>query len=361
MASHRGGLGTGLNAKLASKLRMVATGRRPKRTAPVTFAQRVKAWRAGFSGTTWLLYDLDNRSPADFVPDAKSAAMAAIDGPVARSVLKNKVLFEKVVGRHARVPRIFAVVEKGTVTCLDSDWQADSAEGLVDMVRAGGVPVILKPVDASEGRDVHRLESVGGDLSLDGRPCTDADAVKALHAATSVMVCELINQGGQSGRVFPGALNTLRVITMVDPENEEPFVVSALHRFGTSRSAPTDNISRGGIRALVDIETGTLSAAGASWSMEEPGRAWKWDRHVETNEQIAGLTLTAWPDVKALVLDLVRRLPFLLYVGWDVAITDSGIVIVEGNHSPNLTQQVAVPYLANERVRKVLRHHGVVA
>lgn len=342
--------------KPVDKLRSLLAGS----TAPASVGQRLKAWRAGFSGTTWLLYDLDNNRPSDFVPDAKSSAMANINGPVARSVLRNKLLFENVVGSLARVPKTYVVVERGTVTALHPGWQSTNVTRFVSFLVSTGSSVIIKPVDSSEGRGVHRLEATADGLTLDKLPTSEEAVRSVLNSSPSVMVCELIEQGGFSGRAFPGAVNTIRVVTMVDPDNGEPFVVSALHRFGTSKSAPTDNASRGGIRSLVDTETGVLSAAGTSRAFHRTGHKWPFDTHPETGEQLAGIVLDGWEDVKLLIFDVLKKLPFLLYVGWDVAITERGIVLVEGNHSPNLTQQVAGPYLADKRVRRFLEHHGVI-
>lgn len=342
--------------KPGDKLRSLFAGS----TAPATVRQRLKAWRAGFSGTTWLLYDLDNNSPSDYVPDSKATAMANLDGPAARSVLRNKLLFERMVGRLVRVPKTYAVVERGTVTSLDADWEVGDPSGIVAKVMQTGTPLILKPMDSSEGRGVHSLELAPDGLALDKRPVTEAQALSALSSAPSVLVCERVTQGGFSGRAFPQAVNTIRVVTMVDPQTGAPFIVSAVHRFGTSKSAPTDNVSRGGIRSFVDVETGTLSPAGASWALDATGRRLSFDVHPDSGEPLSGVVLEGWEDVKPLLLGLVRQLPFLIYVGWDVAITENGIVLIEGNHSPNLTQQAAGPYLKDERVRRFLRHHRVI-
>lgn len=328
-------------------------------SSPATLPQRLRAWRAGFSGTTWLLFDLDNRSPADYVSDARAGAMAAIDGPVARAVLRNKLLFERVVGELVRVPRVLAVHERGVVTALRPGWEAKDALGLVDRVLASGQPVVIKPLDSSEGRGVRTLEPEAGRLLLDKREASREEAARAVAAGDGSLVTEMIRQGGFSGRVFPGSVNTLRVITMVDPDDGEPFVVSALHRFGTSRSAPTDNTSRGAIRCVVDVATGRLSAGGSAWLWDK-GRLAVFPAHPDTGVQLEGAVLERWPEVVATLLGLVRRLPFLIYVGWDVAIVEDGIVVIEGNHSPNITQQVAGPYLADPRVRRVLQRHGVV-
>lgn len=328
-------------------------------SAPVPLMARVKAWRHGFSGWTWLLYDLDNNDHRLYIPNKLSGRMANIDGPIARSVLKNKLLFEKTFGAHVTVPRIHAALERGSLTRLRDDFAPASAEELVQWVVDRSTGVFIKPVDSSEGRGALSLEGRDGRLLVDKKPLEASAAKRLIAAQDGSIVTELVTQGAFGAAVFPDAVNTMRVITMLDPENGEPFVASAIHRFGTSASAPTDNVSRRGIRARVDVDTGVLSIPSASWAYEN-GRFKKFPVHPETGAQIEGVTVPGWQEVVETLLTLVRRFPMLVYVGWDAVMGDDGVILIEGNHSPNLTQQASGPYLANPRIKRFVEHHGVL-
>ena len=328
-------------------------------SAPVPLATRLKAWRHGFSGWTWLLYDLDNNDFRHYVPNKLSGRMANIDGPVARAVLRNKLLFEKVVGPHARVPRIHAALERGSLTRLADEFAPTTAAELVQWLVSESAGVFVKPVDSSEGRGAHSFEARAGQLFVDKVPADLASATRLLASQDGAIVTALVTQGAFGRSVFPDVVNTMRVITMVDPDSGEPFVASAIYRFGTSASAPTDNVSRGGIRSAIDVATGELAIASASWAYEN-GRFKQFPTHPESGAQLGGVTIPSWHELVDTLLGVVRRFPMLVYVGWDALVTDDGVVIIEGNHSPNLTQQATTPYLADPRVKRFLRHHGVL-
>lgn len=328
-------------------------------SAPVSLATRLKAWRYGFSGWTWLLYDLDNNDRSLYVPNTLSGKMANIDGPIARSVLKNKLLFEKTIGAHARVPRVLAAVERGHLTRLTDDFAPASAGDMVQWVLSTSSGLFIKPVDSSEGRGVHSLEGRDGQVFIDKKPVAVEAATRLVAAQDGSIVTELVTQGAFGSSIFPDAVNTMRVITMVDPDDGQPFIAGAIHRFGTSASAPTDNVSRGGIRAKVDVRTGVMSIGSASWAYKD-GHFTTFPTHPVTGAQIEGVAIPRWPEVVDTLLGLVRRFPMLQYVGWDALVVDDGVVVIEGNHSPNLTQQASGPYLADPRVRQFLEYHGVL-
>lgn len=328
-------------------------------SAPVSLATRAKAWRHGFSGWNWLLYDLDNNDYRLYVPNKLSGRMANIDGPIARSVLKNKLLFEKTLGQHVRVPRVYGALERGSLTRLREDFAPTSAAELVEWVSGSNGGVFIKPVDSSEGRGVMSLETRAGQLLVDKKPSDFAAAVSRVASEDGAIVTELVEQGPFGRSVFPDAVNTLRVITMVDPESGEPFVASAIHRFGTVASAPTDNISRHAIRTTIDVPTGTMSIGAASWAHKD-GAFTQFPHHPDTGVPLEGVVVPGWPAVVDTLLGLVRRFPMLAYVGWDAVVGDDGVIVIEGNHSPNLSQQATGPYLADPRVRRFLESRGVL-
>lgn len=328
-------------------------------SAPLPLTKRLKAWRHGFSGWTWLLYDLDTNDPRDYVPDRLSGRMAAIDGPVARSVLKNKLLFEKVVGQHVRVPKVYAAVERGGLTSLREDFTPRSVADMVRWVVDSETGVFVKPVDSSEGLGVISLEARDGRLLVDKRPSDVEAAIRLVASQNGSLVSELITQGPFGRSIFADSVNTMRVITMIDPDDHTPFIAAAIHRFGTKKSAPTDNVSRGGIRTAIDTRTGQMGVGMASWANEN-GEFLRFPVHPESGAAIEGVTVPHWQEVVDTLLGVVRQLPMLHYVGWDAVMGDDEVILIEGNHSPNIVQQVTSPYLADPRIRRFIESHGVL-
>ena len=94
-----------------------------------------------------------------------------------------------------------------------------------------------------------------------------------------------------------------------------------------------DNLHAGGIAAAVDVDSGTLGPAsdlGADASF-----GWV-DRHPATDAQILGTQLPMWEEAKRFAVRAHGAFADRVVVGWDIAITPDGPMLVEGNGAPDL-------------------------
>jgi hypothetical protein len=107
-----------------------------------------------------------------------------------------------------------------------------------------------------------------------------------------------------------------------------PVLAVATHRWGTARSGAVDNVSSGGIESIVDVATGRL---GPAVLLTQDGRRVEFDRHPDTDAQIAGVLVPHWSAVRELTLQLMHAFPELEHVGWDLAVSDQGPRVIEGN------------------------------
>jgi hypothetical protein len=109
---------------------------------------------------------------------------------------------------------------------------------------------------------------------------------------------------------------------------------------------------------MIDLESGILSPA----ATHPKSSILKWyDSHPGTGVSIAGQQLPGWDQIKRNILEAAEALPFLKCIGWDVLLTESGPVALEGNSHPDPdVLQCHGPLFQNERVFRFYRHHGVV-
>lgn len=140
-------------------------------------------------------------------------------------------------------------------------------------------------------------------------------------------VCEeLIVQGQEIAQFHPESVNTVRIVTYRSDDGVAHTQWCFL-RMGAGDSH-TDNMSAGGISALIDYDTGIIV---------DCGRDYKGDRYVyhpDTGVQFVGFNVPRWDEVKEMVQKLANVLPQVRFVGWDLAYTDRGWVFVEGNAQP---------------------------
>lgn len=129
-----------------------------------------------------------------------------------------------------------------------------------------------------------------------------------------------------------GALNTIRVISCLDEQNQ-PEIIGAVLKMAVGTNVTIDNVHAGAIAAAIDLDQGRLGRA--TYMGIDACKGWI-DRHPITRTAITGRVLPMWNDA----CDLVRRAHCAfqdwLIVGWDVAITAGGPVLVEGNYGPDI-------------------------
>lgn len=125
----------------------------------------------------------------------------------------------------------------------------------------------------------------------------------------------------------PTALATIRIVTVINEQGvAEP--IRAAFRMGKAADSIVDNFHAGGIASAVEIETGRLGPA--TDLGQYPSVGWL-DAHPATGAAITGRTLPLWPELRDLAARAHGHFADRLVIGWDVALTPQGLVIVEGN------------------------------
>ena len=152
-----------------------------------------------------------------------------------------------------------------------------------------------------------------------------------------------------------GALSTVRVLTCLDERNR-PELVGAILRMAIGSNHVVDNAHAGGIAAAVDLETGRLGLASDLGTGAGPG----WiGRHPQSGARIEGAELPCWQALRSLVEDAHSTVQGAVLLGWDVALTPGGPMLVEANGGPGLEamQRAHRRGFGRERLGDLLAHH----
>jgi len=322
--------------------------------ADIPLTTKVKLWRRGFKSASHRLFDLEHNDPRGYVSDLDVSRARRINGAFGR-ILKDKLLFAPMLAPYAQVPEVLGLVERGRVYPL-----ADARLTGVDALLSAASAVILKPARGNKGKGVLSVTVTDEGVRLNGVPVTPAEVAQRVSTLDGYLIVAWVQQAAYAHEIFPGSANTIRIVTMQDPETGEVFIPAAIHRFGTVATAPTDNFQTGGVSAAIDLSTGVLGRAVQFPSYTGGGLRWL-AAHPDTRAPITGVAVPRWDEVRATVTKLVTVYRFLKYVGWDVVVTDSGVVIIEGNHNINLGLQVHGPLLENPRARRFFEYHKVIA
>ena len=177
--------------------------------------------------------------------------------------------------------------------------------------------IISKPVAEACGRGVEKLKVADYPDSK-----TLFDYLKSI---SSGLCEECIVQHSKVSALYPLAVNTYRVVTVLT--EGLPHIVYAFIRIGNGGRF-VDNINAGGMAAPINIETGVI---------EHPAfdkDSVYYETHPYTGCPIKGWQLPCWQESVEMVLKAATVIPQVGYVGWDVAVTENGPLLIEGNPFP---------------------------
>ncbi|MBC2605944.1 sugar-transfer associated ATP-grasp domain-containing protein [Pelagicoccus albus] len=286
-----------------------------------------------FSNRAWL-YPLDQFAWESFLSDWEiEFRLPKLNSLAARQLFADKLRF------HERA-------RGGAFAFATTTFLGEFSAGKIQLANGQETlpsEFIAKPVRGSGGRGVMR-----------------ASSPKELDSDTDYLLEEIVQAADYARRIYPNTINTIRVLTVRDPVTDEVFVLGAAHRFATQASGPVDNFKSGGIVSLVDSETAELSAAIVNTGAPERKL---FDCHPETGEKIAGKVVPEWEQIKRCSIQSMSAVEGLHYIGWDVALSPEGPILIEGNATlpnPNLLQ-FHRPVLLDQRSRDFFLHTGVIS
>lgn len=141
---------------------------------------------------------------------------------------------------------------------------------------------------------------------------------------------ELVVQVPEMAQFHPTSLNTIRVATVKFPEGVE--VIASFFRTGRSGNI-VDNAGAGGVFGTIDIDTGMIDAVG-----DEFGNSY--ETHPDTGLPMVGFTIPKWEEAVAMAKELAEIVEGNRYAGWDLALTENGWIMIEGNARGQFVWQI---------------------
>lgn len=241
------------------------------------------------------------------------------------SELNDKARFAEHCREHQiRTASVLAVLTGGEVEycALPAEFETD---------------LFVKPVVGRGGKGAQRWDLVGAATyrsALAERLSRDQLCRRLCEQSLkmSLLVQQKLRNHPDLDALNNGALSTVRVLTCLN-EQGEPEIVGAAMRMAIGGNHVVDNLHAGGIAAAVDLSTGRLGPAS---NLGADCRLGWLDRHPVSGASITGTVLPLWDQVRDFALRTHRAFDDRVLVGWDIAITADGPVLVEGNGSPDL-------------------------
>ncbi len=170
---------------------------------------------------------------------------------------------------------------------------------------------------------------------------------------TGYLFQETVKQHSALNALNPSCLNTLRLDTFID-QTGNVEIISAYFKTNLKGNF-IDNETSGGCEIPIDMSTGKLERQG-HLTLKFNGLKIP-TFHPVTKVVFENFQIPYFTEACALVLKTARYVPNLRLMGWDVAISEHGPVLIEGNSDYNISASDLAyhGYARNKVFQKVLK------
>lgn len=237
-------------------------------------------------------------------------------------LLKDKYKFSNylsyVIGEDKVAP-IIAIYSNEEVYLLDEKIHISLDEFLKKDMR-----VFCKILGGECGEDIFVFEKKDNNYYLNNKLSTLSE-VKTRIGKSKFIFQNVIQQHEALNKLNDSTVNSIRVITVRGVSGKIDVLTSYL-RLGAVKDSVVDNNGAGGLGVSVD-DNGILGKYG--FYILSFGT--KVEKHPISNEVFEGYQLPYWNEVKDLVEKAHKQFYHMQSIGWDVAITPDGPILIEGN------------------------------
>lgn len=285
---------------------------------------------------TRLLYKKNAKNYMDYMGVKKSGRVSnskKLHNNAIVPILENKLFFDKYFSNTGlvKVPKVLGYNFKKSFYYNNKTNDIPILKNKEDIVsyitslfeKLEDDSIFIKPIDGRQGTDCFKLkrENLNSEAN---------DNIFNTILNGNFVFQETIKQHDDINQIYSGSINTIRIDTYTN-DMREIHLLSASMRFGSSGNY-VDNISAGGFFVPIDIETGKFKKYGMQL-LEYGGNLYT--EHPDTNFTFLDFKIPYFNEIKEMVVQASSLAPNKL-VGWDVAISKKGPVIIEGNHSYSL-------------------------
>ncbi len=256
-----------------------------------------------------------------------------LNPPWSRYLLDDKWAFAlRVAENDLPAARVIALIGGPAGGRLPGGAPLGGAEGWARVLAADpAAGIVMKPATGGHGHGVRVFDRDGERLIEDGVAWSAAEVhAAALAEGGAHLVQERVSDHPELQRINrTDALQTARVTTLVGDTGVEILAASIKL---APRHATVDNFDggrTGTMSAVVDPRSGAIT----SLNVPRPGGVGTvpFRRHPVTGQETVGEVLPLWSEVRALAERASAAFVPLRTVGWDIAITAGGPLLIEGN------------------------------
>ena len=241
-----------------------------------------------------------------------------LNSPYYLPVLEDKYLCDRFLRSFGfPLAESIGLLENGIITWIP-ERKAESIEGIVHH----SINCYCKLILGWGGNRVYKLEICDGLLTINNK-VSDLEELKSLTNKGIYILQKTVVQHAEMNRLNPSCVNTVRIITIHD--GQTVHALGSFLRIGIGDSH-VDNISSGNLACGIH-EDGSLYKTATDAYFE---KGWL-TSHPTTNTTFATFTIPYYKEALELARQMHKAFHCFFIVAWDIAITETGPVVIEAN------------------------------
>lgn len=310
--------------------------------------QACQIWKYGAPNKYFYMYGLDVKSKEErkeylnFAYAFRRVCSLNFESNIHNStcILRNKLYFDIFAkGIGVKTPKIMAYYSQSKLFV----WRDGFIEvPFSSLANLGDCSLFCKETEGECGIGIFILNVEDGKLFINEKEVSTVELEKKITGA-EYLFQEVVEQHADMKRLYPGSINTMRLVTVRSLKDNQLHVMPSILRVGANGSY-VDNTSQGGFAIGFDLSNGRLHEFG----FQKPQFGFKSNKHPNSGIKFSDFTIPFYQETVAAALHFHSMLKDIQSVGWDIAIGPEGPIFIEGNDN----WEVNGPQVGNHGLRK---------
>lgn len=323
----------------------------------------IRTSRFGFFSFSSLLYDFSINKKEYYVSDLTRIMRTSRINGSRKIVLDDKLIFHAMNKNNPHVIPILAFTKHGKLYKITGNtsheiFSKDDFKSFVAQFLNG---LIIKPYTGGGGSQISKVIYENEKLRFYG-DCDTFEQFKdnVINNKREFLMTEIIKQDNVLSEIYPKTLNTVRILTMLNPDSNTAFIASAVLRIGTEKSNVVDNWTAGGLSISINLKTGELGK-GATYPNKKGEKIVWHETHPDSHVKFYGVQIPNWQEITKSILEFSQEYHFLPYVGWDVVPMNNDFIILEGNTTSDVNLlQIHGGLLRENKIKSFYKYYNVI-
>ena len=246
-----------------------------------------------------------------------------------RPLLEDKYIFDRFMKSYGfPLAKMQGIIMNNTVFWINNN-RTEPLENILNYE----LDCYCKMVTKWGGQDVHKLEIHDRNVIINNK-FSDILSLKKMVSGAVFILQTTIHQHPEMNRINNSCVNTIRAITIHDGETANNFINYL--RLGVGNSI-VDNVSHGGLGCRIR-EDGMLF----NTAMDKYGYTGRITHHPDSKVEFKGFKIPFYHEALKLVVRMHQCFHCFFIIGWDIAITESGPIIIEANPVGGILYEQAI-------------------